>query len=90
MCNREQATGATQRAQHIKNVLLAIRTDLTPAQRGLAGVPPADRPDREPIVWAIPADYPDRLRGLTRSRGRSPLRQWMLDEPAGRVRAVQP
>lgn len=72
------------------DVLLAIRTDLTPGQRGLAGVPLADRPDREPIVWAIPADYPDRLRGLASLKGQSPLREWTPDESARPTQPLEP
>lgn len=58
------------------DVLLAIRTDLSPQQRGLQGVSPAERP----IVWAIPADYPNRLRGLADMRGKAALREWKPDE----------
>ncbi len=58
------------------DVVLSIRTDLGPAERGLIGVPREDRPDREPIVWSIPADYPDRLRDLGGLRGTAPLREW--------------
>lgn len=58
------------------DVVLSIRTDLGPAERGLVGVPVEDRPARDPIVWSIPADYPDRLRGLGALRGQAPLREW--------------
>ena len=54
------------------DVILAIRTDLPPSERGLQGVSPPERP----IVWAIPPDYLDRLRGLARLRGTAPLREW--------------
>jgi len=62
------------------DVLLSIRTDLSPAERGLVGVPWVNRSGQEPIVWAIPVDYPDRLRGLARLRGHSPLREWTPEE----------
>ncbi|MEQ9097364.1 MAG: alpha/beta hydrolase [Phycisphaerales bacterium] len=58
------------------DVVLSIRTDLSPAERGLVGTAPEDQPDRDPIVWSIPADYPDRLRGLGAVRGTAPLREW--------------
>ena len=60
------------------DVVLSIRTDLEPAQRGLQPISPAERP----IVWAIPADYPDRLRGLGKLRGTAPLREWTPETPA--------
>ncbi len=66
------------------DVVLSIRTDLGPAERGLVGVPPGHaaggQPDREPIVWSIPADYPDRLRGLADRRGQSALREWTPED----------
>lgn len=64
------------------DVVLSIRTDLGPADRGLVGVPVEGRPDRDPIVWSIPADYPDRLRGLGALRGQAPLREWTLEAGA--------
>ncbi len=36
------------------DVLLAIRTDLTPVERGL-------KPGEMPLVWIMPPDYPQRL-----------------------------
>lgn len=65
------------------DVVLAIRTDLGPDQRGLVGVPPEGEPEREPIVWAIPADYPDRLRALGDLRGQAALREWTPDGDEG-------
>ena len=48
------------------DVLLAIRTDLDPPQRGLA-------PDDSPVLWYMPEDYPKRLReSLEKAR----LRRW--------------
>ncbi len=41
------------------DVLLAIRTDFTPIERGLE---PGDRP----MVWIMPPDYPQRLTELLR------------------------
>lgn len=37
------------------DVILAIRSDLEPAERALA-------PTEVPILWTLPADYPERLR----------------------------
>lgn len=39
------------------DLMLAIRTDLSPAERALEPTP-------YPILWGIPEDYPDRLRAL--------------------------
>ena len=61
------------------DVVLTIRTDLGPGERGLEGVPIAGEPERAPIVWAIPADYPDRLRALGALRGQAALREWTPD-----------
>jgi len=72
------------------DVVLSIRTDLGPVERGLVGVPPQDRPEREPIVWAIPADYPDRLRGLGKLRGTAPLREWTPETPGDHIRSDTP
>jgi len=57
------------------DVVLSIRTDLNPGQRGLQGAAAAERP----VVWAIPPDYPDRLRDLANQRGEAPLREWAED-----------
>lgn len=66
------------------DVLLAIRTDLGPAERGLVGSPPADQPDRAPIIWSIPADYPHRLRGLAERRDGKALREWTPEDAPAR------
>lgn len=48
------------------DVLLAIRTDLTPAERGL-------EPGEFPGVWIMPSDYPQRLAESLRN---AELRKW--------------
>ena len=48
------------------DVVLAIRTDLTPAERGLV-------PGDEPKVWIMPTDYPQRLAESLRD---VELRKW--------------
>ncbi|MHC4217271.1 MAG: alpha/beta hydrolase [Planctomycetota bacterium] len=48
------------------DVLLAIRTDLTPVERGL-------EPGEYPLLWIMPSDYPQRLAELLEG---AELRKW--------------
>ncbi len=63
------------------DVLLAIRTDLGPADRGLVGVTPDHPSPAREIIWTIPSDYPDRLRNLAVVRDGAPLREWAEPSP---------
>ncbi|MEO1130518.1 MAG: alpha/beta hydrolase [Planctomycetota bacterium] len=52
------------------DVLLAIRSDLRPAQRGL-------EQGESPVLWSMPQDYPERLREALE---RTDLRTWHADD----------
>ena len=49
---------------------MSIRTDLAPDERGLENA-------GEPVLWAMPADYPSRLK---KSLENSELRRWEVSE----------